>query len=112
MQLHKQMDGEYFKPIKKCIPNGTTLNEAAALVDASINAGPGAVCRELGPMWTAARTEEDYEAACEFFIGWRETVRGRSCRDPKNNCRGLVKRRQYERDLCMTRDGDPLPEEP
>lgn len=112
LKLHDQMSNTYLKPIKACITNNVSSNEGGSLIDAAINAGPGAVCRDLAPMWNAARTEEDYKAACEFFIGWRETVKGRSCRDRKNGCYGLVKRRQYERDLCLTPDGTPLPRLP
>jgi lysozyme len=109
IQLHSQMENVYVKAVKRCIKVPTTLNEANSLFDASVNAGPGGVCRDLAPIWNKAKSEEDYRGACEAFIGWRETVKGKSCRDRANNCYGLVKRRQYQRNLCLTPDGGTPP---
>lgn len=112
IQLHKQLTNDYAKPVQKCVKVPVTLNEAGSMYEAALNAGAGAFCRELAPIWNKARTEEDYKAACGAYIGWRETVKGRSCRDRKNNCYGVVKRRQYLRDLCLTPDGETLPSLP
>lgn len=38
--------------------------------------------------------------SCEAFLKW-VYAGGRDCRDPKNNCRGIVYRRQTERAYCM-----------
>lgn len=112
IQLHNQMTNDYAKPVQQCIKVPVTINEAASMYEGAYNAGAGAFCRELAPIWNRAKTESDYKEACEAYIGWRETVRGRSCRDRKNNCYGLVRLRRYLRDLCMTPDGDPLPVHP
>lgn len=112
IQLHNQLDKDYAKPVQKCITVPTTINEAGSMYHAARNKGAGAFCRDRAPIWNKAETEEDYKAACESFVGWRETVKGRSCRDRKNNCYGLVNLGKYLRDLCLTPDGDPLPKAP
>lgn len=112
IHLHNQLENEYAKPVQKCVKVPTTINEAGSMYHAARNKGPGAFCRERAPIWNRAETEEDYKAACESYIGWRATVKGRDCRDRKNNCYGLVNLGKYLRDLCLTPDGTPLPKMP
>lgn len=38
--------------------------------------------------------------SCDAFLKW-VYAGGRDCRDPKNNCRGIVYRRQTERAYCL-----------
>jgi lysozyme len=112
IQLHDQLNKDYAKPVQKCVTVPVTINEAGSMYHAARNKGAGAFCRDRAPIWNKVETEEDYKAACESYIGWRETVRGRSCWDRKNNCYGLVNLGKYLRDLCLTPDGDPLPKAP
>ncbi|HVI51499.1 MAG TPA: lysozyme [Candidatus Sulfotelmatobacter sp.] len=41
----------------------------------------------------------DYAGACAEIPKW-VYVGGKDCRDPDNNCRGIVERRQQEAELC------------
>jgi len=95
-----EINTDYEGPLKKCLTGQLTQSEYDALVKESYNAGAGAICREIAPKFNAAKTEEDFAAACDSFIGWRETVRGRSCKDRANNCYGLVVRRKAAAELC------------
>jgi lysozyme len=96
VEINKNYEG----PLKKCLTAPLSQAEYDSLVDLSYNAGGGAVCREIAPLFNAAKTEEDYAAACKAIEGWRITVKGKDCRDRKNNCYGLVTRRQEERAIC------------
>lgn len=42
----------------------------------------------------------DIKGACDQLLRW-VYVAGKDCRDPGNNCRGIVLRRQAEYSLCM-----------
>ncbi|SOD41307.1 glycoside hydrolase family protein [Nitrosovibrio sp. Nv4] len=91
---------DYEGPLKKCLTGQLSQSEYDTLVKESYNAGAGAICREIAPKFNAAKTEEDYAAACDSFIGWRETVKGKSCRVRANDCYGLVVRRKAASESC------------
>jgi lysozyme len=99
--LLKNLEKKYGDGVRNCVTVPLHQREFDALVDAAYNAGVGGVCRDIAPKFNAAKTDEDYAEACKSFIGWRETVKGKSCRDPKNKCSGLVKRREAEYRQCM-----------
>lgn len=42
----------------------------------------------------------DYTGACNEITRW-VYVKGKDCRDRKNNCYGIVTRRSYEKSLCL-----------
>jgi GH24 family phage-related lysozyme (muramidase) len=83
--------------VEKCQP-GLPVPVLAAFSDAAFNAGPVIACDTKNS--TAARllTAKSYDAACSQLPRWSKThVMGVLVSLP-----GLVKRREAERQLCMT----------
>lgn len=97
------LEGTYAAAVRRCIKVPLYQHEFDALVDTTYNAGTGAFCRELAPVFNTARTDADYAAACRYIATWRITVNGQDCRIKKNNCRGLVTRRAEAADKCEGR---------
>lgn len=92
--LRERMARDYAPKVLACLPQLTAPERKpvfAALIDASYNAGPRAVCRS--PMAKAIRAGE-WTIACYRFVGWYETSKGKWFR-------GLHRRRLAERDLCL-----------
>lgn len=100
MRLNKEIDDEYAAAVKKCVTSPLHQHEFDALVSLAYNAGGGAVCREIAPLFNKAKTDSDYSKACAFIETWRATVNGKDCRIRSNNCYGLVIRRAKERAMC------------
>lgn len=108
MRLNKEIDDEYAATVKKCLTVPLHQHEFDSLVSLAYNAGAGAVCREIAPLFNRAKTDADYAKACAFitdgpggdYPGWRATVKGQDCRIRANNCYGLVIRRANERAMC------------
>lgn len=93
---------KYLAAIQKCTPADAPIKTMAALLDASYNAGPAAVCRS--PM-VARLNAEDVAGACRAFKGWYET-------SDHVRRRGLVARREGdsrkgETQLCREGLTDP-----
>lgn len=81
-----------------CITQPMPAHSAAAVLSLAYNAGSGAVCRS-----TLVRqiNEGQHPATyCQQFSRW-VYAGGKDCRDPRNNCRGIVVRRSEERALCL-----------
>lgn len=92
----------YFARIDKCIKVPLPVKSVAALLDASYNAGAGAVCRS--PM-LAEMNAGSVRAGCDAFRDWRTTTKNNGVR---RTVKGLIARRtgigdgrQSERDLCL-----------
>ena len=100
VRLYQEIEGVYGAGVKKCVTAPLHQYEYDALVDAAYNAGVGAVCGELAPLFNNAKTDADYSKACARIETWRATVNGRDCRVRANNCYGLVVRRAKERAVC------------
>lgn len=85
--------------LKQCVKVPLHQYEYDALVLFSYNVGPTAFCRS-----TLVRklNAGDYAGACAEISRWVFGPRG-DCRDPANDCYGLVKRRARERALCEGR---------
>ncbi len=68
-----------------------------AVVSFTYNVGEGSLRRS-----TLLRklNSGDILGACKQLLRW-VYVGPKDCRDPANNCRGIVTRRQAEHDLCM-----------
>ena len=94
VRLRKRLASEYAPPILTCLPqlnDRRRVNVFAALIDASWNAGPKNVCKS--PMAAKVRLGM-WRAACDSFRGWHVKPKGKLLR-------GLVKRRETERQLCL-----------
>jgi lysozyme len=68
----------------------------AALLDASYNAGPKAVCGRFAPIFNAGRTA----ATCRALPGWSVSARDRQT-GVIRRLRGLEERRRRESRLCL-----------
>lgn len=93
---------KYLDAIQKCTPPDAPVKAMAALLDASYNAGPAAVCHS--PM-VARINAGDIAGGCKAFKGWYET-------SDHVLRRGLVARREGdsrkgEMQLCREGLADP-----
>lgn len=93
-----------WRRIEQCLQHPVPVNVAVSLVDLGYNVGEQAVCDS-----TLMRQINDGHPPsmyCEQFRRWIY-VGGKDCRNPSNNCRGIVTRREHARSLCL---GDsPIP---
>lgn len=92
--LRERMARDYAPKVLACLPQ--LLEERrkpvfAALIDASYNAGPAAVCKSR--MAVSIRASQ-WRAACSGISGWYVTSKGVPLR-------GLVRRRDAEKALCL-----------
>jgi lysozyme len=91
--LRQRLAKDYAPKVLACLPQVADRKAVfAALIDASYNAGPKAVCNSR--MATSIRAGQ-WRAACDGFSGWYVTAKGK--RLP-----GLVRRREAERNLCRS----------
>lgn len=83
----------------QCVKRELDFNVIKATGHFAYNVGTPAFCRS-----TMARNLNagDIKGACAEITKW-VFVAGKDCRDPKNNCRGIVKRREWERATCEGR---------
>lgn len=103
--LRVRLARDYAPKVLACLPalaDRRRRDVFAALIDASYNAGPDAVCGS--PMARAIRSAEplgDWSAACNAFTGWFVTARDRKT-GVRTTLPGLVtRRRDVERPLCL-----------
>jgi lysozyme len=100
--LRERMGRDYAPKLLRpdCLPQLAAperRNEFAALIDASYNAGPVAVCKSR--MVQLMRVGQ-WVAGCKAFDGWYTTARNRQT-GQRIQLRGLVIRRQDEVRLCL-----------
>jgi lysozyme len=91
---------ETYDELDKCMPLKVSNNQLAAFLSLGFNTGAGAVCRSSIPVKVKAG---NYAAACATITEF-VYVGGLDCRDKKNNCMGIPRRRAAERALCETPD--------
>lgn len=97
-KLRVRMARDYAPKIADCLPEIVTNRFIfGALLDASYNAGPVAVCKS-----NMARSIKagELRRACEGFSGWYVTARNRRTGE-RILLRGLVNRRADEKTLCL-----------
>lgn len=101
--LHKQVDNEYSANIRRCagdIP--MTQGEFDAAVDLSYNIGWHKVCAStMLKQFRAGRYADGCRAIYRF-----DRLHGRKCslpenRNRKDGCRGIMKRRTLQYQMCM-----------
>lgn len=99
--LRRRLARDYAPRIAACVPGVAAdprrLPAFEAMIDASYNAGPGALCSSS--IARLARAGQ-WAAACNRFAGWRDTARDRRTRIV-HRYPGLVARRAAERALCL-----------
>ncbi len=100
IQLGKSLD-KHEQGLKKCIGDIPLYqHEYDAYLDLAYNVGAGSVCRSSIPKKLRAG---QYEEACKTILSFDKMHKGKelvSCRDPKNNCTGLIKRREKAYLMC------------
>jgi lysozyme len=100
-KLRRRMASDYAPAILKCLPELGDLQRRyvfGALLDASYNAGPKAVCSSR--MATAIHAG-DWAGGCAGFKGWYVTARDRKT-GVRKTLPGLLKRRVAEAATCAT----------
>lgn len=102
-KLRQRMAKDYAPIIGKCIPRfvgedwNRYTNMFGALLDASYNAGPYAVCQAYAPLVNSGQ----YLTVCNKLPGWYTTARNRAT-GVRKTYPGLVKRRKDEQAVCLT----------
>lgn len=97
-QLRKRLAQDYAPRIAACLPEIVSNRFVfGALLDASYNAGPLAVCRSR--MAESIRAG-NLEAGCKGLDGWYVTARNRQT-GVRVKLRGLVNRRRDEMRACL-----------
>lgn len=89
------------KAINICVKVPIYQHEFDALTDAAFNLGGGTVCKSSMVRHLNAG---NYKASCDAYLLYDKIkVNGKyvSCKDPKNNCLGIIKRREQERAVCL-----------
>lgn len=84
--------------LDRCITADMQDHAAAAVLSLAYNVGTGTVCRSTLVRQINAGAPPDLY--CEQFTRW-VYAGGRDCRDPRSGCRGIAKRREEERALCL-----------
>jgi lysozyme len=88
----------YLERLDKCIRVPLPIKTVSALLDASYNAGPAAVCRS--PM-LAHMNEGNLRAGCDAFKGWYIRSAGKVRKGLIARRSGIGDGRKSERDLCL-----------
>jgi lysozyme len=90
---------KYLTPLQKCVKVELPVKTMAALLDASYNAGPAAVCRS--PM-VKKMNAGDIEGGCNAFKGWYVRSDGKERRGLVARRSGLPgDKRVNEMQLCL-----------
>jgi lysozyme len=90
---------KYLTPLQKCVTVELPVKTMAALLDASYNAGPAAVCRS--PM-VKKMNAGDIKGGCNAFEGWYVRSDGQVRRGLVARRSGLAgDKRVNEKQLCL-----------
>jgi lysozyme len=85
------------RKVQSCITRPMSQGNLDAFVSFSFNVGGNAFC---GSTMAKKFNAGDTPGACQEFMRW-VYVAGKDCRIKANNCYGIVKRREAERDTCL-----------
>jgi len=83
--------------VKSCVTSKITQNQFDAFVSLTFNVGGYAFCKST---IVKKANEGDLIGACNEFKRWT-FVDGKDCSIKSNNCYGIYKRRESERQLCL-----------
>lgn len=84
--------------IDRCITVPITQGQHDAYVSFAYNVGVNAFCKST---MVKLANQGDREGSCNQFDRWTR-VAGKDCRIASSNCRGIVKRRNEEKALCLS----------
>lgn len=100
-QLGKSLNA-HEKRLKACLKDiPLHQHEYDAYLDLSYNVGTASVCRSS---ILRKLREGKHEEACKTILSFdkrRKNGKLVSCKDPKNNCRGIIARRERTYRMCM-----------
>ena len=94
--LHKNVNAIGDK-MSDCIKVPISQDQYDAYLNLSYNIGYGAFCKSS---IVKKLNNGDDVGSCEAIMKYT-FVGGKDCKDKSNKCLGIVKRREYERDLCL-----------
>jgi lysozyme len=97
--MRKRMTQDYAPKIRACMPEVVSwkrVNVYGAMIDASYNAGPAAVCAKFAPMFKAG----SWSQACRALPTWYVTAKDRRT-GVRKKWQGLVNRRTDEMKACL-----------
>lgn len=86
------------KAVTKCVTAPVTQGQYDAYVSFAYNVGTNAFCKST---MAKKANAEDRVGSCKEFDRW-VYVAGKDCRLKESNCRGIVKRREEEKALCLS----------
>ena len=79
--------------VLQCAPGPLTIGQQVAFADFHYNTG--AYCR------SSAAKITDVRQSCAVILKY-VYVAGKNCNDPASNCTGIIKRRQWEYQTCVS----------
>ena len=94
----KQNTSEAGKAVSSCVMSRITQNQYDAFVSLAYNVGSYSFCKST---IVKKANQDDLIGACEEFKRWT-FVGGKDCKIKSNNCYGIYKRREAERQLCLS----------
>lgn len=97
-ELVRQTQRAFMTSVASKLTVPVTKEQLVAHTHFAYNIGLGGYSRSQTLKLTNAG---EWEKGCEAMMNWYRAG-GRDCRVRKNNCYGVVVRRQKERDLCLT----------
>jgi len=94
----KQNTSEAGKAVSSCVMSRITQNQYDAFVSLAYNVGSYSFCKST---IVKKANAGDLIGACEEFKRWT-FVGGKDCKIKSNKCYGIYKRREAERQLCLS----------
>ena len=86
------------KRVNKCLTADVTQGQYDAYISFAYNVGSTAFCKST---MLKLANEGDRVGSCNQFDRWMY-VAGKDCKIKSSNCSGIVKRREAEKDLCLS----------
>lgn len=86
------------KAVTKCVTWPITQGQYDAYTSFTFNVGVNAFCKST---MSKKANQGDKVGSCNEFDKW-VYVAGKDCRIKSSNCNGIVKRRQDEKQLCLS----------
>ena len=86
----------------QCVRRELPFDVAKAFGHFAYNVGTANFCASTGAKLLNAG---DFKGACKQILRWT-FIKGKDCRDPRNKCGGIPKRREWEYQTCMQGAGN------
>jgi GH24 family phage-related lysozyme (muramidase) len=86
------------KRVNKCLTAEVTQGQYDSYISFAYNVGSTAFCKST---MAKLANEGDREGSCAQFDRWM-FVAGKDCKIKASNCGGILKRREAEKELCLS----------